>query len=184
MNIHLTPLKNCVVLEPKIIGDERGYFLESFNQRTFADLTGSNTVFVQDNQSYSKKGVLRGLHSQKGDSAQAKLVRVVKGEVLDVAVDVRKGSETYGQYFSIRLSEKNNLQLFVPRGFLHGFVVLSDDAIFQYKCDNYYDKSAEAGIHYADPQLAIDWILPHDQLIVSDKDIILPNLAEAISAGF
>ncbi|MGZ3753163.1 MAG: dTDP-4-dehydrorhamnose 3,5-epimerase, partial [Mucilaginibacter sp.] len=164
MNIHLTPLKNCVVLEPKIIGDERGYFLESFNQRTFADLTGSNTVFVQDNQSYSKKGVLRGLHSQKGDSAQAKLVRVVKGEVLDVAVDVRKGSETYGQYFSVRLSEKNNLQLFVPRGFLHGFVVLSDDAIFQYKCDNYYDKSAEAGIHYADPQLAIDWILPHDQL--------------------
>ncbi|MGZ3776884.1 MAG: dTDP-4-dehydrorhamnose 3,5-epimerase [Mucilaginibacter sp.] len=184
MNIHLTPLKNCVVLEPKIIGDERGYFLESFNQRTFADLTGSNTVFVQDNQSYSKKGVLRGLHSQKGDSAQAKLVRVVKGEVLDVAVDVRKGSETYGQYFSIRLSEKNNLQLFVPRGFLHGFVVLSDDAIFQYKCDNYYDKSAEAGIHYADPQLAIDWILPHDQLIVSEKDIILPNLAEAGNPGF
>jgi len=179
MNIHLTPLKDCVVLEPKVIGDERGYFLESFNQRTFADLTGSNTVFVQDNQSYSKKGVLRGLHSQKGDSAQAKLVRVVKGEVLDVAVDVREGSETYGQYFSIRLSEKNNLQLFVPRGFLHGFVVLSNDAIFQYKCDNYYDKSAESGIHYADPQLAIDWILPHDQLIVSDKDIILPNLAEA-----
>jgi len=184
MNIHLTPLKDCVVLEPKVIGDERGYFLESFNQRTFADLTGSNTVFVQDNQSYSKKGVLRGLHSQKGDSAQAKLVRVVKGEVLDVAVDVRKGSETYGQYFSIRLSEKNNLQLFVPRGFLHGFVVLSNDAIFQYKCDNYYDKSAESGIHYADPQLAIDWILPHDQLIVSDKDIILPNLAEAGSPGF
>lgn len=184
MNLHLTPLKDCVVLEPKVIGDERGYFLESFNQRTFADLTGSNTVFVQDNQSYSKKGVLRGLHSQKGDSAQAKLVRVVKGEVLDVAVDVRKGSETYGQYFSIRLSEKNNLQLFVPRGFLHGFVVLSNDAIFQYKCDNYYDKSAEAGIHYADPQLAIDWILPHDQLIVSDKDIILPNLAEAGSPGF
>jgi len=184
MNIHLTPLKDCVVLEPKVIGDERGYFLESFNQRTFADLTGSNTVFVQDNQSYSKKGVLRGLHSQKGDSAQAKLVRVVKGEVLDVAVDVREGSETYGQYFSIRLSEKNNLQLFVPRGFLHGFVVLSNDAIFQYKCDNYYDKSAESGIHYADPQLAIDWILPHDQLIVSDKDIILPNLAEAGSPGF
>ena len=133
MNLHLTPLKDCVVLEPKVIGDERGYFLESFNQRTFADLTGSNTVFVQDNQSYSKKGVLRGLHSQKGDSAQAKLVRVVKGEVLDVAVDVRKGSETYGQYFSIRLSEKNNLQLFVPRGFLHGFGVLSNDAFFQYK---------------------------------------------------
>jgi dTDP-4-dehydrorhamnose 3,5-epimerase len=184
MNIHLTPLKDCVVLEPKVIGDERGYFFESFNQQKFNDLTGSGTVFVQDNQSYSSKGVLRGLHSQKGDSVQAKLVRVVKGEVLDVAVDVRKGSETYGKYFSIRLSEKNNLQLFVPRGFLHGFVVLSDDAIFQYKCDNYYDKSAEAGIHYADPALAIDWILPHDQLTVAEKDILLPTLADAGELGF
>jgi dTDP-4-dehydrorhamnose 3,5-epimerase len=184
MNIHSTPLEGCVVIEPRVFGDERGYFFESFNQQKFTELTGHAIPFVQDNQSYSSKGVLRGLHLQKGDSAQSKLVRVVKGEVLDVAVDVRKGSKTYGQHFSIRLSEKNNLQLFVPRGFLHGFVVLSGDAIFQYKCDNYYDKSAEGGAHYADPALAIDWILPHDQLIVSDKDIILPKLADASEFGF
>jgi dTDP-4-dehydrorhamnose 3,5-epimerase len=184
MKIQLTPLEGCVVIEPKVFGDERGFFFESFNQQKFNELTGSNTVFVQDNQSYSTKGVLRGLHLQKGSSAQAKLVRVVKGEVLDVAVDLRKNSRTYGQHFGVRLSEQNNLQLFVPRGFGHGFVVLSDGAIFQYKCDNYYDKPAEGGVHYADPDLAIDWILPHDQLIVSAKDIELPNLANADDFGF
>jgi dTDP-4-dehydrorhamnose 3,5-epimerase len=184
MNVQPTPLEGCFVIEPKVFGDPRGYFFESFNQQKFTELTGHAIPFVQDNQSYSGKGVLRGLHLQKGGSAQSKLVRVVKGEVLDVAVDMRKASKTYKQYFSIRLSGTNNLQLFVPRGFLHGFVVLSEDAIFQYKCDNYYDKSAEGGVHYADPELAIDWILPHDQLLVSEKDIILSNLSEAGDLGF
>jgi dTDP-4-dehydrorhamnose 3,5-epimerase len=184
MNVHATPLEGCLILEPPVFTDERGFFIESFNQRKFADLTGANPVFVQDNQSYSTKGVLRGLHLQKGDSAQAKLVRVIQGEVLDVAVDLRKKSKTYLQHFSIRLSDKNNLQLLVPRGFAHGFVVLSDHAIFQYKCDNFYDKPAEGGIHYADPQLAIDWILPHDQLIIAEKDMTLPNFADAGDFGF
>ncbi|HJP64562.1 MAG TPA: dTDP-4-dehydrorhamnose 3,5-epimerase [Mucilaginibacter sp.] len=184
MNIKPTPLDGCLVIEPKVFGDERGYFFESFNQQKFTELTGQNIIFIQDNQSYSTKGVLRGLHFQKGTSAQAKLVRVVKGEVLDVAVDLRKDSKTYGQHFDIRLSEQNNLQLLIPRGFAHGFVVLSDDAIFQYKCDNYYDKAAEGGLHYADPAFAIDWILPHDQLIVSQKDLELPNLVNGDDFGF
>jgi dTDP-4-dehydrorhamnose 3,5-epimerase len=184
MNIQSTPLEGCIIIEPKIFGDERGYFFESFNQKTFNALTGQNSVFVQDNQSYSAKGVLRGLHLQKGGSAQAKLVRVVKGEVLDVAVDLRTDSKTYGQHFSIRLSDRNNLQFFVPRGFAHGFVVLSDDAIFQYKCDNYYDKAAEGGIYYADPDLKIDWVLPQDQLIISAKDMQLPPLNNAGDLGF
>jgi dTDP-4-dehydrorhamnose 3,5-epimerase len=128
--------------------------------------------------------VLRGLHFQKGSSAQAKLVRVVKGEVLDVAVDLRKGSSTYGRHFSLLLSESNHLQLFIPKGFAHGFVVTSDDAIFQYKCDNYYDKAAEGGIHYADSDLGIDWILPSDKLIVSSKDIGLPNMSAMETTGF
>ena len=184
MNVQSTPLEGCLIIKPRVFGDERGYFFESFNQQKFAELTGHQTIFVQDNQSYSSKGVLRGMHLQKGDAAQAKLVRVIQGEVLDVAVDMRKSSKTYRQHFSIRLSDKNNLQLLIPRGFLHGFVVLSEHAIFQYKCDNYYDKSAEGGVYYADPQLAIDWILPHDRLIVSEKDITLANLADADDFGF
>ena len=184
MTIESTPLEGCVIIKPTVFGDERGYFFESFNQKKFCDLTGYDSVFIQDNQSYSTKGVLRGLHFQKGDSAQAKLVRVVKGEVLDVAVDLRSDSITYGKHFDIRLSENNNLQLFIPRGFAHGFVVLSEDAIFQYKCDNYYDKSAEGGIHYADPDLAIDWALPQDQLIVSAKDVELPNMDNIGELGF
>lgn len=184
MNIRPTPLEGCMILEPRIFADERGYFFESFNQQKFSVLIGLDTVFVQDNQSYSSKGVLRGLHFQKGASAQAKLVRVIKGEVLDVAVDLRKGSATFAKHFSIRLSAENNLQLFVPRGFAHGFVVLSDDAIFEYKCDNYYDSAAESGLHYADADLSIDWILPHDQLILSGKDIELPNLNNAGDPGF
>jgi len=184
MNILPTPLEGCFIIEPRIFGDERGYFFESFNQAKFKELTGDDTVFVQDNQSYSTKGVLRGLHFQTGQSAQAKLVRVVKGEVLDVAVDLRAGSKTYGKHFSLEISEKNNLQLFIPKGFAHGFVVLSDDAIFQYKCDNYYDKAAEGGIHYADPYLNIDWILPKDKLIVSGKDLELPYLAKAGDFSF
>jgi dTDP-4-dehydrorhamnose 3,5-epimerase len=184
MNLQPTPLEGCFIIEPKVFGDERGFFFESFNQQKFNDLTGCDTVFVQDNQSYSTKGVLRGLHLQKGESAQAKLVRVIKGEVLDVAVDLRVGSKTYGQHFSLKISGKNNLQLFVPRGFGHGFVVLSDEAIFQYKCDNYYDKAAERGVHYADPDLNINWILPHEQMIVAGKDQELPYLANAGDFSF
>ncbi len=184
MNIESTPLEGCVIIKPAVFGDERGYFFESFNQKKFSELTGYDSVFIQDNQSYSTKGVLRGLHLQKGGSAQAKLVRVVKGEVLDIAVDLRSGSKTYGKHFGIKLSDSNNLQLFIPRGFAHGFVVLSEDAIFQYKCDNYYDKSAEGGIHYADPALAIDWALTQDQLIVSAKDVELPNMDKIGELGF
>jgi dTDP-4-dehydrorhamnose 3,5-epimerase len=184
MNIELTPLEGCMLIKPAVFGDERGYFFESFNQKKFADLTGYDTVFVQDNQSYSTRGVLRGLHLQKGRSSQAKLVSVVRGEVLDVAVDLRSGSATYGKHFDARLSEHNKMQLFIPRGFAHGFVVLSEDAIFQYKCDNYYDKTAEGGIHYSDPGLAIDWILPADQLIVSSKDMELPYMDAIGDLGF
>lgn len=183
MTIESTPLKGCIIIKPTVFGDERGYFFESFNQEKFRVLTGSDAVFVQDNQSYSAKGVLRGLHLQKGASAQSKLVRVVKGEVLDVAVDLRQGSKTYGKHFSIRLSDDNHLQLFIPKGFAHGFVVLSDEAIFQYKCDNYYDKAAEGGVYYADPDLAIDWMLPYDQLIISPKDLELPNMPAVGSSG-
>lgn len=178
MTIELTPLEGCVLLKPRVFNDDRGYFFESYNQQTFNELTGTNTTFVQDNQSYSSKGTLRGLHLQKGEHAQAKLVRVVKGEVLDVAVDLRPGSATYGQYVGARLSEENQHQLFVPRGFAHGFVVLSDTAIFAYKCDNFYNKASEGGLHYADPSLNIDWILPADSLQTSEKDRILPYLAD------
>lgn len=184
MNVESTPLEGCMIVKPTVFSDERGYFFESYNQKKFNDLTGNDILFVQDNQSYSTKGVLRGLHFQKGASSQAKLVSVIKGEVLDVAVDLRANSKTFGKYFGMRISESNNLQLFIPRGFAHGFVVLSDDAIFQYKCDNYYDKTAESGLHYADPTLAIDWLLPHDQLIVSAKDIELPNLDGVNNLGF
>ena len=184
MNIKPTLLEGCVIIEPRVFGDDRGYFFESFSQKNFFEQTGNNTVFVQDNESYSTKGVLRGLHFQKGEAAQTKLVRVVKGEVLDVCVDLRKNSPTYGQYIGVNLSENNKLQLLIPRGFAHGFVVLSDEAVFQYKCDSYYNKEAEGGIHYADYQLAIDWLLPLDELIVSQKDMELPVLADAGELGF
>ena len=184
MNIELTPIEGCIIIRPRIFGDERGYFFESFNQKTFREQTGYDAVFIQDNESYSTKGVLRGLHFQKGGHAQAKLVRVVKGEVLDVCVDLRSGSKTYGGKFGIRLSESNKAQLFIPRGFAHGFVVLSDEVIFQYKCDNYYNKEAEGGLHYADAELAIDWVLPPDQLIVSAKDVELPGINGIGAMGF
>jgi dTDP-4-dehydrorhamnose 3,5-epimerase len=174
MKIQETQLKGCFILEPAKYGDARGYFFESFNQRTFNELTGTTTEFVQDNQSYSTKGVLRGLHMQSGVHAQAKLVRVLQGEVMDVAVDVRPDSATFGQHIAVYLSAENNLQLFVPRGFLHGFVVLSDTATFFYKCDNFYHKESECGIHYKDPTLAIDWNLPESDLLVSEKDQVLP----------
>lgn len=170
-----TKLKQCFIIEPSVFIDSRGYFFESFNQKTFNELIGQKVDFVQDNESYSTKGVLRGLHFQKEEWAQAKLVRVVKGCVLDVAVDIRKDSPTYGDYLSVELSDDNKKQLFIPRGFAHGFVVLSDTAIFSYKCDNYYNKDSEGGIIYNDTTLNIDWKLPFDKLIISEKDSILPT---------
>lgn len=181
MEIQKTKLEGCVILEPRKFHDDRGFFYESFNEAKFQELTGTKTRFVQDNQSFSTYGVLRGLHAQAGEHAQAKLVRVLKGEVLDVAVDVRKGSPTFGEHVAVRLSAENNLQMFIPRGFLHGFVVLSETAEFFYKCDNYYNKESERGIVYNDPAINIDWLLPHNDLNLSDKDIILPVLSEIYS---
>lgn len=176
MELIATPLEGCYIIKPAVFPDPRGYFFESFNEQRFNEKTGLNVHFVQDNQSMSSYGVLRGLHFQKGEHAQAKLVRVLKGEVLDVAVDLRPGSPTYGQHYSVVLSEENKLQFFIPRGFAHGFVVLSEQAEFFYKCDNYYNKASEGGLHYADPSLNIDWQVPAEQLLVSDKDRVLPGL--------
>jgi len=184
MNIETTPLEGCVVLTPRVFSDERGYFIESFNQKTFNDAVGREVIFVQDNQSYSTKGVLRGMHLQKGEYAQSKLVRVTDGEVMDVAVDMRKASPTYGKYVSVKLSAENHKQLFVPRGFLHGFVVLSETAIFQYKCDNYFFKGSEGGVNYADPEIGIDWGLDESELIISEKDKELSFLKEVGDLGF
>ena len=171
-----TKLKGCFILEPKIIKDERGYFMESFNEKTFQEGIGQKVTFVQDNQSFSTKGVLRGLHYQCGEHAQAKLVRVLQGEVLDVAVDLRPDSKTYGQYEAVVLSEENQLQFFIPRGFAHGFLVLSETATFFYKCDNLYNKESEAGLIYNDETLNIIWNFPFKDLIISDKDLVLPTL--------
>lgn len=181
MEIQRTKLEGCVILEPKKFHDERGFFYESFNEAKFQELTGMTTKFVQDNQSFSTYGVLRGLHAQAGEHAQAKLVRVLQGEVLDVAVDVRKGSPTFGEHIAVRLSAENSLQLFIPRGFLHGFVVLSETADFFYKCDNYYNKESERGVLYNDTAIGIDWLLPQADLNLSDKDVILPFLDEIYS---
>lgn len=170
-----TPISGLLVFEPKVFYDDRGYFFESFNARTWTEV-GVDTPFVQDNQSRSTVGVLRGLHFQTGEMAQAKLVRVIEGEVLDVVVDIREGSPTYGQWYSIRLSNENKRQMYVPRGFAHGYVVLSDTAEFAYKCDNYYSKAHEGGIKFDDPNLAIDWEFDLAQVIVSEKDLILPYL--------
>jgi len=173
-----TKLKDCYILEPTVFGDLRGYFFESYNKQTFDNLINQNVNFVQDNESFSSRGVLRGLHSQKGEFAQAKLVRVTQGEVLDVAVDFRKDSPTYLQHVSVKLSSENKKQLFVPRGFLHGFVVLSETAVFNYKCDNLYNKEAEEGIIYNDSDLNIDWLLNEDQLMISEKDKVLPTIKQ------
>ncbi len=179
MNAIETELNGCFILEPKVFQDNRGYFFESFNQELFNNLTNTSTNFVQNNESFSTKGVLRGLHYQIGEYAQAKLVRVIKGKVLDVAVDIRKGSETFGKYISIELSEDNKRQLFVPRGFAHGFVVLSETAIFSYKCDNFYNKESEGGIIFNDSTLDINWQLPESEFVVSEKDMLLPQLENA-----
>lgn len=173
MQAQETALKGCFILEPRVFKDDRGYFFESFNKQTFDELVGQNVHFVQDNQSFSQYGVIRGIHFQKGAHAQAKLVRVLEGEVLDVAVDLREGSLTYGQHVAVRLNAENNRQLFVPRGFGHGFSVLSETAVFAYKCDNYYHKASEGGIVYNDPTLAIDWGIPEEKIQVSEKDLNL-----------
>ena len=170
MKIEETPLKDCVVIHDTVFTDDRGYFFESFNAQKFQDLTGVSAQFVQDNQSSSTRGVLRGLHMQTGESAQAKLVRVLEGSVLDVAVDLRKYSSTFGKSFAVELTAENHKQLYIPRGFAHGFVVLSDKAVFFYKCDNLYNKASELGIMYDDNDLKIDWQLPKDELILSEKD--------------
>jgi dTDP-4-dehydrorhamnose 3,5-epimerase len=156
--------------------DERGYFFESFNAQRFSKETDVVVNFVQDNQSRSVKGTLRGLHFQTGEHAQAKLVRVLRGEVLDVAVDIRQSSPTFGQHYSVILSETSRTQLFIPRGFAHGFLVLSDEADFFYKCDNYYNKTAEGGILFSDPELNVDWKMEASDLVISAKDKELPHL--------
>ena len=184
MTITPTTLSGCLVITPRIFNDDRGYFFESYNAQKFNEAVGAEINFVQDNQSFSTKGVFRGLHLQQGEHAQSKLVRVTMGEVLDVAVDMRKSSATFGRHFSVMLSGENHLQFFIPRGFAHGFVVLSDVAVFQYKCDNYYNKASEGGLHYADPSLAIDWGMPAEDLLVSDKDKELPFLKDAPDFGF
>ena len=174
-----TILEGCYSIESKLFCDDRGYFMESFNEKVFQEGIGKSVKFVQDNQSFSTKGVLRGLHYQTGDYAQAKLVRVLQGEVLDVAVDIRPDSTTYGQHVSILLTGENNTQFYVPRGFAHGFLVLSETATFFYKCDNFYNKESEGGILFNDETLNIDWNFPVQDLIISDKDKVLPNLQNA-----
>ena len=180
MKVTETELKGCFVVEPVVFKDDRGYFFESFNAKRFNEIIGEQVAFVQDNQSYSSYGVIRALHYQLGDFAQAKLVRVLSGRVLDVAVDLRKKSPTYGQHYSIELSAENKKQLFIPRGFGHGFSVLSETAEFFYKCDNFYNKASEGGIIYNDPSLNIDWQIPIKKIKVSEKDLELPTLQMAL----
>ena len=174
-----TRLKGCFIIEPKIFNDKRGYFVENYNKKAFYNAIGREVDFVQDNESQSSKGVLRGLHYQIGGRAQAKLVRVVRGSVLDVVVDIRPSSKTFGESVAVVLSEENKKQIFIPRGFAHGFLVLEDKTIFSYKCDNFYNKDAERGIIYNDKEININWKFPEDQLIISDKDLILPSLKHA-----
>lgn len=169
MNFIKTDIEGVVIIEPRVFGDERGYFFESFSQKEFDDNVG-RTVFVQDNESKSCYGVLRGLHFQAPPFTQAKLVRCVKGKVLDVAVDIRQGSPTYGKYISVELSEDNHRMFFIPRGFAHGFSVLSDTAVFQYKCDNYYAPQSEGGLIWNDKDLNINWMIPEKDVILSEKD--------------
>lgn len=171
-----TKLKGCFILEPVIHTDERGYFFESYNHRDFCKAIGREVNFVQDNQSFSKKGVLRGLHFQKGDHAQAKLISVLSGRIQDVVVDLRKDSPTYKQHLSLELDSSEKKQLFIPRGFAHGFLTLSDNATVMYKCDNYYNKEAEGGIRFDDGELGIEWEMGPEEALVSDKDFGLSHL--------
>lgn len=178
MKITETPLKDCYIVEPTIFEDERGYFYEKFNEKKFKELTGLNGHFVQDNVSKSCYGVLRGLHLQKGDHAQAKLVSCIEGTVWDVAVDLRQDSPTFGKWFGVELSDENKLQFYIPRGFAHGFSVLSEKAVFTYKCDNFYHKESEGSVIWNDQELNIDWRLPIEDIILSDKDKFSPTFKE------
>lgn len=178
MEVIKTSIDGVVIIEPKVFGDHRGYFFESFSERDF-NAQVREVKFVQDNESRSSYGVLRGLHFQKPPYAQSKLVRVVKGAVLDVAVDIRKGSPTFGQHVAVELTEDNHRQFFIPRGFAHGFVVLTDEVVFQYKCDNFYAPQSEGAIAWNDPDLGIDWKVPADKIILSEKDTKHPRLQDA-----
>ena len=182
MNVIKTDIEGVVIIEPTVYGDERGYFFESWSQREF-DEKVRRVRFVQDNESKSKYGVLRGLHFQRGEHAQSKLVRVVSGRVLDVAVDVRAGSPTFGRYVAVELSAENKRQLFIPRGFAHGFSVLSATATFQYKCDNAYAPQSEGSVIWNDPAIGIDWRLPTSDVVLSEKDKHHPTLSEALESG-
>jgi len=177
MEIIKTNIEGVVIIEPRIFKDDRGYFFESFSQREFEEKV-CKTTFVQDNESKSSYGVLRGLHFQKLPFAQSKLVRVIKGAVLDVAVDIRKGSPTFGQYVSVELTGENHRQFFIPRGFAHGFSVLSEEVIFQYKCDNFYSPQSEGAIAWNDPDLNIDWRIPAEKVVLSEKDSKHPRLKD------
>ena len=178
MNIIPTEIPDLLILEPRIFGDNRGYFFESFSERVFAEEVAP-VRFVQDNESKSCYGVLRGLHFQKPPHAQAKLVRVVKGKVLDVAVDLRKGSPTYGKHAAVELSDENHRQVFIPKGFAHGFAVLSEEVVFQYKCDDYYAPETEGAVAWDDPDLNIDWKIPAEKVILSARDMNHPKLKDA-----
>ncbi|WP_418894282.1 dTDP-4-dehydrorhamnose 3,5-epimerase [Limibacterium fermenti] len=182
MTIIPTTIPSVVIIEPKVFGDERGYFFESFSEKIFREKV-CYTHFVQDNESKSSYGVLRGLHFQKPPFAQAKLVRVIKGAVLDVAVDIRKGSPTFGQHVAVELTAENKRQLFLPRGFAHGFVVLSPETLFQYKCDEYYHPESEGGIRWDDPSLKIDWKIAEKDILLSEKDKKNPFLQEFLQSG-
>lgn len=179
MNIIETNIEGVIIIEPRLFEDERGYFFESFNQKEFQEKV-CKTTFIQDNESKSSYGVIRGLHFQKPPFAQSKLVRVVKGSVLDVAVDIRKESPTFGQHVAVELTEDNHRQFFIPRGFAHGFSVLSKEVIFQYKCDNFYAPQSEGAIAWDDPDLGIDWQISIDEILLSEKDKSHPKLAEII----
>ena len=179
MEVKTTAIEGVLIIEPTVFGDERGYFFESFNEREFREKTGIDVKFIQDNESKSRYGVLRGLHFQKAPYEQAKLVRVVKGRVLDVAVDIRKGSPTFGRYTAVELTGDNHRQCFIPRGFAHGFCVLSDEAVFQYKCDEFYHPEAEDAIAWDDPDIAIEWPIPVDDIILSEKDKHHPRLRDS-----
>lgn len=178
MELVRTLIDGVLVVKPQVFGDNRGFFFECYNERRFEELTGMTVNFVQDNESKSKYGVLRGLHFQKPPFSQSKLVRVVSGKVLDVAVDIRHGSPTFGKYVAVELSGDNHYQLFLPKGIAHGFVVLSDEAVFAYKCDSYYEPSSECAIAWNDPDINVNWPVPAEHIILSEKDKHNKNLKE------
>lgn len=180
MKVTTTPIEGLLIIEPRIFPDDRGYFYESYNQQKYVE-AGIDVNFVQDNQSSSLKGTLRGLHAQAPPFGQGKLVRVTQGSVIDVAIDIRKGSTTFGEHFKIELSAKNNLQFWIPEGFLHGFYTLEDDTVFMYKITNFYDKASEIGVKITDPELGIDWGVPLGDIKLSAKDEVLPDFKDFVS---